>query len=224
MFSLLTGCWLGFLIGLRHALDADHLAAISTLVIEQPRPRRAALLGAFWGLGHSASLIAAGAVLLALRIQLAGPWAERFELAVAVMLIALGARSIRLSLRSSGGEVAHAHGPLFHRHAAAEEHFHLRSATIARRPFLIGVVHGLAGTGGITALAMASMPGPAAALAYVAVFAIGSIAGMSLLTGLAGFPIGRLAQRPRTHKVLIGGVGTLSVVVGLIWGARVLYG
>src|SRR3954463_7026137 len=189
VLALISGCWLGFLVGLRHALDPDHLAAVSTLVVEQPRRWRAACLGAWWGIGHSAALLAAGTVLLIGRAQLPQRWMELFELGVSLMLIALGARSLHRSLRARGTLVAHAHRGVVHVHQGEAGHFHVRSWTIARRPFLVGVVHGLAGTGGITALALASMPDLLAAVAYVAVFALGSIAGMALLTGLAGVPV-----------------------------------
>src|SRR2546426_9304449 len=102
MLALVTSCWLGFLSGLRHALDPDHLAAVSTLVVEQPKRWRAALLGASWGIGHSASLLGAGALLLVWRAQLPERWAEAFELGVAIMLICLGMRSLRQSLRARG--------------------------------------------------------------------------------------------------------------------------
>jgi hypothetical protein len=222
VLALITSCWLGFLVGLRHALDPDHLAAISTLVVEQPRRWRAAYLGAWWGIGHSAALLAAGALLLAGRAQLSQRWTELFELGVSLMLIGLGARSLRRSLRARGAPVPHAHGRVVHVHKADAEHFHVRSWTIARRPFLVGVVHGLAGTGGITALALASMPSLAAALAYVAVFALGSIGGMALLTGLAGVPVERLAHRPVAHAVLMACVGAASLLVGVVWGAPIV--
>jgi len=223
MLELATGWWLGFLVGLRHALDPDHLAAMSTLLAEQPRRRRAAVLGAWWGVGHSAALLAAGAVLLLCRVRLPDRAAELFELAVSAMLIALGARSIRRAFVARvGSSIEHAHGEVVHVHEAAGDHFHLRSFTIARRPLLVGLVHGMAGTGAITALALASMPGVPAALAYVALFALGSIGGMALLTGAAGIPLARIARRPGAHAALLGCVGAVSLGVGLAWGAPIV--
>jgi ABC-type nickel/cobalt efflux system permease component RcnA len=223
MLELVNGCWLGFLVGLRHALDPDHLAAMSTLLAEQPRRKRAAVLGAWWGVGHSAALLAAGAVLLLCRVRLPDRAAELFELAVSAMLIVLGARSIRRAFGAQvGASVEHAHGNVVHVHEAAEEHFHLRSFTIARRPLVVGLVHGMAGTGAITALALASMPGVPAAIAYVALFALGSIGGMALLTGAAGLPLARIARRPGAHAALLACVGGVSLVVGLAWGAPIV--
>jgi High-affinity nickel-transport protein len=224
MFALLTSCWFGFLFGLRHALDPDHLAAISTVIVERPKRRRAAFLGACWGLGHSASLVGAGALLLVFRVSLPDRAAAAFELAVSLMLIALGLRSIRRSLRARQGEpVIHSHAGRVHVHVAGEEHFHLRSLTVARRPFLVGVVHGLAGTGAITALALASMPTVKAALAYIGLFAAGSIAGMALLTGVAGVPIERLVRSPAAHAAVMASVGAVSLAVGVAWGVPVFF-
>src|SRR5258707_8559175 len=109
MLALIGSCWLGFLIGLRHALDPDHLAAVSTLVVEQPKRWRAAFLGACWGVGHSVALLAAGALLLAWRTQLSQRWAQMFELGVSVMLIGLGVRSLRRSLCPRGPPPSPAH-------------------------------------------------------------------------------------------------------------------
>ena len=223
MLELATGCWLGFLVGLRHALDPDHLAAMSTLLAEHPRRRRAAILGAWWGVGHSAALLGAGAVLLLCRVRLPDRAAELFELAVSAMLIALGARSIQRAFKAQvGASVEHAHGNVVHVHQAVEDHFHLRSFTIARRPLLLGLLHGLAGTGAITALALASMPGVPAAFVYVALFALGSIGGMALLTGAAGVPLARIARRPGAHAALLACVGAVSLVVGVAWGMPIL--
>src|SRR5205814_7030318 len=96
-----------------------------------------------------------------------------------------------------------------------------QSWTIARRPFLVGIAHGLAGTGAITALALASMPSAGAAFLYLALFAAGSIAGMALLTGIAGFPIEKLARRPAAHSAVTACVGGASLVVGIVWGVPI---
>ena len=181
-------------------------------------------LGAWWGIGHSASLLGAGALLLLCRVRLPDGAAQLLELTVAVMLIALGVRSIRRALQARGGPaVEHAHGGgVVHAHDGSGDHFHVRSLTIARRPLLVGLVHGLAGTGAITALALASMPSVATALAYIATFALGSIAGMALLTGAAGVPLARLARRPAAHTAMMACVGAVSLVVGVVWGAPIV--
>src|SRR5206468_8636352 len=96
-FEVLTGSALGALLGMRHALEPDHLTAVSTLMTSSPGERsrvRAAMLGASWGIGHTLSLVVVGAVLVMLRAQMPARIADLFELSVAIMLIALGIRAI----------------------------------------------------------------------------------------------------------------------------------
>ena len=221
MMALIASCGLGFLVGLRHAMEPDHIAAVTTLVADQPRPGRAALLGAFWGMGHLVSLLGVGILLLMFRVQLSPQWADAFELLVAAVLVGLGLRAFRgaFNLRAPGA--AHNHGIVVHAHGGGE-HVHVGPLTLAARPLLVGVAHGLAGSGAITALALATMPGPGTAAAFVAVFALGSIGGMTLLSGFAGVPLERLARKPATHAALMRAVGALSLTVGLIWGALAL--
>jgi len=222
MMALVASCGLGFLVGLRHAMEPDHLAAVSTLVAAEPRPRRAAMLGAFWGMGHLLSLVVVGVLLLAFRVQLSARWADAFELLVAAVLIGLGLRSFRGAFLLRTAAASHSHGVVIHAHGAGGEHVHVGPLTLAARPLLVGIAHGLAGSGAITALALATMPGPAAAAAFVGVFALGSIGGMTLLSGVAGVPLERLARRPAAHAALMGAVGALSLVVGVCWGALAL--
>lgn len=209
MLALLASCGLGFLVGMRHAFEPDHLAAVSTMVADQPRPLRASLLGAAWGIGHSLSLIGAGAILLAMRVSMPERWGDAFELLVAVVLIALGVRS----LRTMRGRV--------HVHDGERPHVHIGPLTLAR-PLAVGIAHGLAGTGAITALAIATMPGAGAALIWISAFAFGSVLGMALISGVAGVPLERLARRPKAQSALLGAVGALSLVVGVCWGAMAI--
>jgi High-affinity nickel-transport protein len=220
--ALVASCGLGFLVGLRHAMEPDHLAAVSTLLADEPRPRRAALLGAFWGMGHLLALVVAGVLLLAFRVQLSARWADGFELLVATVLIGLGLRSFRGAFVMRAGAAPHSHGTVVHAHGVRGEHVHLGPLTLAARPLLVGLAHGLAGSGAVTALALATMPGPGAAAAFVGVFALGSVGGMMLLSGLAGVPLERLARRPAAHALLMGSVGALSLIVGLFWGSLAL--
>jgi hypothetical protein len=220
MSITLTGCLLGLWLGARHALDPDHLAALSTLVADERRPRTAALLGTVWGLGHTLALFAVGALLLGLRTEMSSSTAAAAELAVAAMLVLLGARNIAraLSARGRGHAGRHRHGGLEHSHGGPVDHVHVGGWTLARRPLLIGLVHGLAGSGGLTALAMAGMPTPGSALLFVAIFGAGSIAGMALISGLAGLSMDRLLRGERAQTILIGSTGALSLIVGIVWG------
>src|SRR5262245_62500236 len=110
--------------GARHALDPDHLAAVSVLAADAPGARRGALLGALWGVGHAAALLGTGLVLAALAADLPAALCDAFELAVGAMLILLGARAVHRALRagSAGPTRLHAHAGVSHRHAGPSAH------------------------------------------------------------------------------------------------------
>lgn len=211
----------GLTLGMRHALEPDHLAAVSTLASAEHGGLRASLrLGVFWGLGHTISLMLVGGSLALLGAQMPAELALVFELAVAAMIMTLGVRAVLRAVKEgrAGFEHTHAHGELTHRHAAPSEHLHLSRWTLATRPLLIGLMHGLAGSGALTALVLAELPTASGRLSYIALFGIGSVVGMSLLTGLAGVPLMKLARAPRLAAGLLLFTGTFSTGVGAWWG------
>src|SRR5262245_9032002 len=158
--DLLTSSGFASLLGMRHALEPDHLAAVSTLVSRERNRYKAAWLGVFWGLGHTAALIAVGVVLVLMRAELPARIATLFELAVAVMLIALGMRACLQAARGADHDPLRPHRRGFgiHQHSGLPPHLHLGRWTFARRPLLIGMVHGLAGSGALAALVMTTLP------------------------------------------------------------------
>src|SRR3954465_5417254 len=127
VLGLVTTSGLGSLLGMRHALEPDHLAAVSTLVTRERNGYKAALVGACWGIGHSLSLLAVGAVLLVLRAEMTARVSDAFELGVALMLIGLAARAVRQAARqgTAGPARVHQHGQVVHRHAGVPSHVHV---------------------------------------------------------------------------------------------------
>lgn len=218
--ELLTSSGLGSLLGMRHALEPDHLAAVSTLVTDERSRRKAAMLGVCWGLGHTVSLIAVGAALVLLRAEMPPGAADLFEFLVALMLVGLGLRAIVLAARqgTAGPPLAHQHGHRVHVHRGTPAHVHIGAWTLARRPLLIGAVHGLAGSGALTALVLTTLPSTAARLTYMIVFGLGSTLGMAALSGLLGWPLAHMGR----HRILARGVsivvGCVSTTLGLVWG------
>jgi ABC-type nickel/cobalt efflux system permease component RcnA len=212
---------LGVALGMRHALEPDHLAAVSTLATEQKHPAAGVLVGALWGLGHSVSLFVVGGTLALLEAQMPPRLEQGFELAVATMIFGLGVRAIRQAVREGrlGVPHAHRHGELVHTHPAPRAHLHLQRWTFSTRPLLVGVLHGLAGSGALTALVLAELPTATARLTYIALFGAGSVVGMGALTGLAGLPLSRAAREPRLAAGLLATAGVVSLVVGAWWGA-----
>ncbi len=221
MTASLTGIVLGLLVGLRHAFEPDHLTAVSTLVTEARDGRRGALLGAIWGLGHTLSLVVVGVVLMIIGASLPESVAAGFECAVSGMLILLGVRAIIGAIRPGGGElspvVPHRHGPFEHTHATAARHLHVAGRIVAWRPLVVGLVHGLAGSGALTALVFAELPTAALRIAYIALFGFGSVAGMAIASGIAGVSLRAAAQRPGTRRALSLVTGTVSIIVGSLW-------
>lgn len=218
VLDLLTSSGFGPLLGMRHALEPDHLAAVSTLIGRERSSVRAAWLGVCWGLGHTASLVVVGAVLLILRMELPVRVAALFEILVAIMLIALGTRAILLALREGRPAHSHQHHFAMHEHSGMPAHLHIGTWTLARRPLMVGAIHGLAGSGALTALVLTTLPTTTARLAYMALFGLGSTLGMAALSGLLGWPLARFGARPGVARALSLAVGLVSVVLGIFWG------
>lgn len=218
MIATTAAIGLGLVVGARHAFEPDHLAAVSTLVSGSKSSRSAVTLGLFWGVGHTIALLAVGVLLVALDGVLPERLGEAFELVVAGMLVLLGARAIVKGLRNTDGHAGHhRHGRIEHSHGGAGDHVHVGERAIAWRPLTIGLVHGLAGSGALAALAFAELPTAGARVLYMIMFGAGSIAGMAVATGIAGAALHRLAHGPRTRRTFSVATGALSCVVGVVW-------
>jgi len=220
LFELIGSSSLGSLLGMRHAFEPDHLAAVSTLVSRERSSLKAALLGVCWGLGHTAALFVVGASLVLLRAEMPEAMSDLFECAVAVMLIALGVRAIRQAAQQGphGPLHLHRHGRVVHSHVGVQSHVHIGSWTLARRPLIVGAVHGLAGSGALTALVLTTLPTTTARLSYMVLFGLGSTLGMAALSGLLGWPLARLGTHHAVARSITLLVGCISAGLGLVWG------
>ncbi|HEY5492443.1 MAG TPA: hypothetical protein VIK25_14720 [Gemmatimonadaceae bacterium] len=197
MLSALSAALLGFLLGLRHATDADHVVAITTIVARERTLRRAAWIGALWGIGHTLTVFTVGGAIVAFRLVIPPRLGLALEFGVAIMLITLGFTN----LRASAGAHAHPHTHEF-------DH---------RRPIMIGTVHGLAGSAAVAILVLAAIPQTLWALAYLLVFGIGTIAGMMLVTMIIAAPAMYASERvARLHGGIRLAAGAISIVFGLI--------
>ena len=194
--------------------------------------RRSSLLGASWGVGHSASLLAAGLLVLGLRFTIPPRFSAAAEFAVGLMLVGLGARAIWkvLSEKRLHWHV-HEHGGVRHLHLHAHTladgapHAHAHPFPLQRRPFFIGCLHGLAGSGPLTLLVLSTLSSPLAGLAYLGLFSLGSIAGMTLLTGLLSLPLAYARERGPAFvgqvRMVVGGI---SLVLGLVLAGQIVSG
>lgn len=223
---LFTLAGVGFVLGLRHALDPDHVVAVAAIVSERISLRRSVLVGSLWGLGHALSLTLAGGAILALKLSVPAALAEALEAAVAVMLVGLGWSAIRAALRYRLHAHAHDHDGRahvhFHAHHAGEAHAahrHRHPGGGGLRPFLVGCVHGLAGSASLALLALGAAPSLLAGLVYIALLGGGSIAGMLVLSGLMSLPFAYLQER---YGALHGRVQLAAGVASLAFGLWLL--
>src|SRR5262249_31452214 len=141
------------------------------------------------------------------------------------MLVTLGVGSIRRAARQGpmGPPALHHHGPIVHRHAGVSPHVHVGGWTLARRPLIVGLVHGLAGSGALTALVLATLPTVGARIIYMVLFGLGSPFGMAVLSGLLGWPLTRLGGHTRAWRLVSFTVGCLSTLLGVAWGVPLLH-
>jgi hypothetical protein len=196
----------GFLQGLRHAFEPDHVVALSTMLGDQRTARTRVGYAASWGLGHASMLLVVGAILMVLRAELPPRLDAVFELAVSVMLIALGARALAGAARVARTQ----REPGCHHHGAPH-----RWRSIG--PLAMGMVHGLAGSGALTALVVARLPSPAEGVVFLVLFGAGATLGMSLLAGAAGVALTRLVATRWGMPALLGATGAASLGLGLAW-------
>ncbi|MGC2781676.1 MAG: urease accessory protein [Bradyrhizobium sp.] len=216
---------LGFLLGLQHALEADHIAAVSSIAARRSGVSDIVKHGLTWGLGHTLTLfVFAGAALL-LGHVIPEVLSRRLETAVGIMLVGLGAHVLwrlwrdRVHFHRHGHRDGSAH---FHAHSHAGERVphgrapHDHSHRFRWRTLLIGLMHGMAGSAALLVLAVAEAPTPVAGLAYILLFGVGSMIGMGALSTLIAVPIAISARGlTMTNRILQGGVGVVTMAIGL---------
>ena len=196
---------LGLLLGLRHATDADHVVAVTAIISRERSLARAARIGALWGVGHSVTLVLVGGTIVAFRLVIPPRIGLGLEFGVALMLIVLGFSNLRAPATSTG--TGHDHPVAFN----------------GWRPLLVGTVHGLAGSAAVALLVLATIRETAWALAYLAVFGVGTIAGMMFVTVLLAAPAIYATRRvTQLQRGLRLAAGTLSVVVGLLLAREIV--
>ena len=223
VMSTATVLSLGFFFGLRHATDADHLAAVSTIVSERKSIWSSMFIGGVWGLGHTISLVIAGILVLLLNFQIRNETAIMLEFFVGVMLFLLGLNVLRKLFQ--GGKL-HFHT---HEHAGRKHvHPHLHEAAKTDEPnthhgfsfnpraLIIGMVHGMAGSAALMFLVIPTIESRPLALLYVVIFGVGSIVGMMLMSLLVGLPFYFTSKFNRFNHILQCVAGLVSIGLGLM--------
>ena len=217
--SIILFTLFGFLLGIRHAFDADHVAAVSTFAAKTKSIRESSLLGMFWGFGHTISLLLIGLIILLLKITIPKKVTLSLEFVVGVMLVVLGINTI-LAINKNK---IHLHK---HKHAQ-EEHIHFHSHKTTKKhyhehlPFhqslFVGLIHGLAGSAVLSLLVLTTIKSIWTGMAYILVFGIGSIIGMMLISSIISLPFALIPKKlERTQRILRVSAGLISAITGLI--------
>ncbi len=213
---------LGFLFGLYHAVEADHLAAVSAIVSEHKNVLAASVIGGFWGLGHTISLFVVGALVVFVKLQISERTEGYLEGVVGIMLVVLGLNAIR---KIFAAEKIHAHTHEHDGHTHTHVHMHHNETAemshhrFAPRSVLVGMIHGLAGSAGLMLLVLPTISSPVVALLYIAIFGVGSIAGMMIMSLIMSMPLYFTADRfTLVNKAIRFAAGAFS----LVWGALLI--
>ncbi|MEK7631439.1 MAG: urease accessory protein UreH [Patescibacteria group bacterium] len=212
MLNLLSILGLGLLLGLKHALDADHVVAVSTITSQTKSLKKAARIGAFWGLGHTTTLLIAGGIVLAFGLTIPARLGLGFEFIVGLMLVVLGGRvlwrirkdQIHIHPHQHDGE-AHVH---LHAHANNPSHQH------AHMSFAVGMVHGLAGSAALMLLVLATVRSLPLGILYILIFGLGTMLGMAVVTILISLPFLAASRMHRLHMGLSVTAGLASIAIG----------
>ncbi|MDO8578233.1 MAG: hypothetical protein Q7R50_03535 [Dehalococcoidales bacterium] len=258
MTSELEILLLGLLLGVRHAFDADHLVAVTTIVSDYKNPLRAVWVGISWGLGHTLTLFLAGILLLMLHIQMPPKMALGFEFLVGIMLLLLGTQTL-LSFRRHKVHVhAHRHDggsehKHFHLHEATPDHAHAHLAQkenlgkvlaadilpgehhageVKGKPaplfriksFLVGTVHGLAGSAALMLLVLADIRSTAAGVSYILLFGLGTAVSMGLISIFISLPFSVSKGIPSLNRAVQATAGLFSIIFGLFLMYKIVYG
>jgi len=204
MTSLLSVILFGFILGMRHATDPDHVIAVATIGSQQRSIAGGAWIGVLWGVGHTLTIVAVGVAIIVFNVVISPQVGLSLELAVAFMLILLGILSLRR---------AHQHRHDSHHHGDGQAAMGSRML----RPLVIGVVHGLAGSASIALLVLAPIRDPFLAAMYLLVFGVGTITGMMLITGLMVWPLARVGGgSPTVRRRVTAATGVLSLMFGVL--------
>jgi ABC-type nickel/cobalt efflux system permease component RcnA len=236
--SILATLAFGFVLGLKHATEADHLAAVSAIVSERRSLWQSTSVGALWGLGHTLSLVVAGLFVIAFGVVIPERVANCLELVVALMIIVLGTRLLYVVLRRQPMIHVHEHThdgkSHVHLHFHDERHGHAvnlnhddrHNGFSGWRPVLVGIIHGLAGSAALTLLVLSEVVRNGTAilgLVYLVIVGFGSVAGMLLMSSLIGLPISlgfRFFRRLLVPMRVLAGL--FSTSFGLFYALRII--
>jgi ABC-type nickel/cobalt efflux system permease component RcnA len=223
--GLLSILGLGFLMGIKHAIEPDHVIAVSTIASRSKSLWRSSLAGVFWGIGHTATLLVVGFFLFFFKSEISHKWSMSLEFLVGIMLVVLGVASFRTfktrihAHSHSHGEKKHTHFHMRedHSHSHAHPHHELKRNVSYGKSVLIGFIHGLAGSAAMALLTMSTVDTLWQGMLFIAVFGGGTILGMMLFTTAIGIPFVLASRQFKVNRVLTALTGSLSAVYGVYY-------
>jgi len=220
--ELLTLLGVGFLLGLRHALDSDHLAAVSTVLAERPSFFASGAVGLWWGIGHTLTLLLVGSIVLAWGIRIPDGFEFLAEFGVAVLLLILGGTLAAKLYRERWHVHSHYHHDgsphvHFHSHQRQEDHRHQHWMVQSIRPLCIGMVHGLAGSAALMLMILASTKEVGTGLLSILIFGVGSIVGMMLIGLTISVPVMYSRSINQRLFIAVQGVASFASVLVGVW-------
>jgi cytochrome c biogenesis protein CcdA len=213
--SVISTIAFGFILGVKHAFDADHLAAVTTMLTNQKNPLKAASIGMYWGAGHTLTLFIVGIIVLLFRITIPDSVVANIEIIVGIMLVILGIQAIRRKV-TLPHEHEHVHDGTAHTHVhLADVHNHYPKFGRFGKSFVIGAVHGLAGSGALMILVLSLVKNIYEGIVYILIFGIGSVLGMTLMSLAIGIPfVSSMKKFNQAEKFLNYLTGGISIIIG----------
>ncbi|MEW9668460.1 urease accessory protein UreH [Ammoniphilus sp. 3BR4] len=182
---------IGFLLGIKHAIEPDHVIAVSTIASQSKKLSRSSLAGVFWGIGHTATLFVVGMAFIVMKQSLSEKWTMSLEFAVGIMLVYLGVKSIKKNQKYEHSSYG--------------------------KSMIVGAIHGMAGSAALVVLTMATVETVAQGALYILVFGVGTVAGMLLFTTCIGISLLWAAKNELLNRFAIRSVAVLSTIYGIYY-------
>ncbi|WHY16940.1 urease accessory protein UreH [Paenibacillus sp. G2S3] len=196
--SLLSVLFFGFILGIKHSIEPDHIIAVSTMVGTNKKLWRSTLTGVFWGIGHTSTLFIVGMILVLLKGELPEVWAMSLEFLVGIMLVYLGFKSMASIKKSNSSSHSHERSPLI-------------------KIFIIGFIHGLAGSAAMVLLTLTTVSSIWECAVYILIFGLGTISGMLIFTTILGIPFVYSKKNVVINRSLTQLAGSISFIFGIYY-------
>ncbi|MFB9760589.1 urease accessory protein UreH [Ectobacillus funiculus] len=200
MISFMSVLFLGFILGIKHSIEPDHVIAVATVVSKNKKLSRSALTGACWGIGHTSTLLIVGLIMVLMKGELSDKWAMSLEFLVGVMLVSLGMRSM-----------------LFYKNINIKQADHSPERASLIKVTLIGFIHGLAGSAAMVVLTMSTVSTVWECILYIVIFGAGTILGMLTFTTIIGIPFVYSKKNLNLNRSLTQLAGTVSFIFGIYY-------